>query len=63
MSPNSENEETARLARIREIAQGSGARWKEPYRSEDHGDLLYKGWKLYKGWERADPPNEGDRDE
>jgi antitoxin VapB len=27
--------------RIMKIAKDSGPRWKEPYRSVDHGDLLY----------------------
>jgi antitoxin VapB len=27
--------------RIMKIAKESGPRWKEPYRSIDHGDLLY----------------------
>ncbi len=27
--------------RIMKIARKSGPRWKEPYRSMDHGDLLY----------------------
>lgn len=27
--------------RIMKIAQKCGPRWKEPYRSIDHGDLLY----------------------
>lgn len=30
-----------RVARIRAIAEDSADRWKEPYRSADHGDLLY----------------------
>lgn len=29
------------LARIMRIAEECGPRWKEPYRSMDHGDLLY----------------------
>lgn len=34
--------ETAeRAARIREIANDAASRWVEPYRSSDHGDLLY----------------------
>lgn len=28
-------------ARIRDIARDAAVRWVEPYRSEDHGDLLY----------------------
>jgi antitoxin VapB len=31
----------ARVARIRAIAEDSADRWNEPYRSADHGDLLY----------------------
>jgi antitoxin VapB len=27
--------------RIMKIAKDTGPRWKEPYRSIDHGDLLY----------------------
>lgn len=27
--------------RIMKIAKDAGPRWKEPYRSIDHGDLLY----------------------
>jgi antitoxin VapB len=30
-----------RTARIRQIAKDAAARWIEPYRSADHGDLLY----------------------
>lgn len=30
-----------RLARIREIATDAGRRWVEPYRSAEHGDVLY----------------------
>ena len=30
-----------RTARIREIARDAGGRWVEPYRTADHGDLLY----------------------
>ena len=30
-----------RAARIREIAADAAGRWVEPYRSADHGDLLY----------------------
>ena len=29
------------LKRIMKIAEESGPRWKEPYRSREHGDLLY----------------------
>jgi antitoxin VapB len=32
---------TARIARIQAIAEDAADRWKEPYRSMDHGDLLY----------------------
>ncbi len=31
----------ARAARVREIGRDAGPRWVEPYRSGDHGDLLY----------------------
>jgi antitoxin VapB len=31
----------ARIARIRAIADDASGRWVEPYRSGDHGDLLY----------------------
>lgn len=30
-----------RAARLRAIADDAGRRWREPYRSSDHGDLLY----------------------
>ncbi len=30
-----------RAVRLREIAQDAAGRWVEPYRSADHGDLLY----------------------
>ncbi|MGQ0678408.1 MAG: type II toxin-antitoxin system VapB family antitoxin [Actinomycetota bacterium] len=30
-----------RLARIQEIAADAAGRWREPYRSADHADLLY----------------------
>jgi antitoxin VapB len=30
-----------RAARLREIAQDAAGRWVEPYRTADHGDLLY----------------------
>jgi antitoxin VapB len=30
-----------RIARMRAIAEDSAGRWKEPYRTTDHGDLLY----------------------
>ena len=30
-----------RTARMREIARDAAGRWVEPYRSADHGDLLY----------------------
>lgn len=30
-----------RIARMRAIAEDSADRWKEPYRTTDHGDLLY----------------------
>lgn len=31
----------SRVERILEIAKECGPRWKEPFRSMDHGDLLY----------------------
>jgi antitoxin VapB len=31
----------ARADRMREIARDAAGRWVEPYRSADHGDLLY----------------------
>jgi antitoxin VapB len=33
--------EAERAARLREIAHDAAGRWVEPYRSTDHGDLLY----------------------
>lgn len=30
-----------RVARLRRIARDASQRWVEPYRSTDHGDLLY----------------------
>lgn len=30
-----------RAARLRQIAEDAAGRWMEPYRSADHGDLLY----------------------
>lgn len=30
-----------RLQGVRQIAEDAGGRWVEPYRSADHGDLLY----------------------
>jgi antitoxin VapB len=30
-----------RAARLREIAQDAAGRWAQPYRTADHGDLLY----------------------
>ncbi|MBV8195863.1 MAG: type II toxin-antitoxin system VapB family antitoxin [Candidatus Dormibacteraeota bacterium] len=30
-----------RIDRLRAIAQDAGPRWKEPFLSTDHGDLLY----------------------
>lgn len=35
-----------RADRVRAIAQDAAGRWVEPYRSADHGDLLYDeaGW-------------------
>jgi antitoxin VapB len=32
---------SAKSAQMREIAQDASGRWVEPYRSADHGDLLY----------------------
>lgn len=32
---------TERTARIREIAEDAARRWLEPYRTTEHGDLLY----------------------
>jgi antitoxin VapB len=32
---------TARAARLLQIADDAATRWVEPYRSADHGDLLY----------------------
>ena len=34
-------EASERTARIREIAGDAADRWVEPYRTADHGDLLY----------------------
>lgn len=31
----------ARAARVRAIAEDAADRWVEPYRSSDHGDVLY----------------------
>ncbi len=31
----------ARVGRLREIARDATGRWREPYRSTDHGELLY----------------------
>lgn len=33
--------EAERAARLRRIAHDASGRWIEPYRSTDHGDLLY----------------------
>lgn len=30
-----------RVARLREIARDAAGRWAEPYRTTEHGDLLY----------------------
>ncbi len=35
------NDQAAQVARIRSIVEDSADRWVEPYRSADHGDLLY----------------------
>jgi antitoxin VapB len=35
------SEVAARENRLREISKDAGKRWVEPYRSGDHGDLLY----------------------
>ena len=35
------SEAEARGARVREIADDAANRWIEPYRTADHGDLLY----------------------
>ena len=37
------------VERLLEIAKDCGPRWKEPYRSIDHGDLLYDEKGLPKG--------------
>ena len=34
-------EAASRAARIRQIAKDAAGRWTEPYRSTEHGDLLY----------------------
>ena len=34
-------ERAERLARIQAIAEDAGRRWVEPYRSAEHGDVLY----------------------
>jgi len=39
--PSTDDGPEQRLARIREITRGSGSLWKEPYKSQDHGELLY----------------------
>lgn len=35
------SEASARRARVRELADDAAQRWIEPYRTADHGDLLY----------------------
>lgn len=37
----SDYEAAVRAARVSEIAKDAATRWVEPYRSSDHGDLLY----------------------
>ena len=37
----SESAAAQRAARMRQIARDAASRWAEPYRSADHGDLLY----------------------
>lgn len=36
-----ESAAAGRVARLRAIAEDARGRWVEPYRSADHGDLLY----------------------
>lgn len=36
-----QTEAARRATRVREIANDAASRWVEPYRSGDHGDLLY----------------------
>jgi antitoxin VapB len=36
-----QSEREPRIERLRRIAEDCARRWKEPYRSIDHGDLLY----------------------
>ncbi|MDE3074227.1 MAG: type II toxin-antitoxin system VapB family antitoxin [Chloroflexota bacterium] len=36
-----ESASAARAARLRDIANDAASRWVEPYRSADHGHLLY----------------------
>ena len=42
------DEAAERAARLREIANDAASRWIEPYRSSDHGDLLYDNLGLPK---------------
>jgi antitoxin VapB len=37
----SEGASVERAARMREIARDAGVRWIEPFRTADHGELLY----------------------
>ncbi len=41
MQREDESAAAERVARIHEIALDAAGRWAEPYRSADHGDLLY----------------------
>ena len=41
VGPGDRDAASARAARMREIAADAAGRWREPYRSGDHGDLLY----------------------
>lgn len=36
-----QSESEPRIERLRRIAEDCARRWKEPYKSIDHGDLLY----------------------
>jgi antitoxin VapB len=36
-----QSEREPRIERLRRIAEDCARRWKEPYKSIDHGDLLY----------------------
>ena len=37
-----------RLAKVRAISEKAGKLWVEPWKSMDHGDLLYDEWGLPK---------------